>query len=100
MGFAPPEDAPPPAQQDAVSADASFAPSPSGAKLCGFGFPSFNFSLSFKLPKFPPAFDFPKFDFMVHLNCDLSNPIDADFKFGGGRVGQQDPDSDDTQVQS
>ena len=97
MGFAPPPDAPPPSQQDAVSADASFEPSPSGATLCGFGGPSFSYKLNFKLPFAIPKLEFPKFDFMVQLNCDLSNPIDADFSFGGGRVGQTDIDSDDEQ---
>ena len=97
MGTAPPDDAPPPAEQSAASASASFEPSPTGAKLCGFGFPSFSFSLDFKLPAIPPLIPkLPTFDFMVHLNCDLSKPIDADFKFGGGRVGQTDPDADDS----
>lgn len=91
MGAAPPPDAPSPAQQAAVSADASFEPSPSGFSLCGFGFPVFNFNLSLRF-KFPP-FDFPPtFNFFIALNCDLSNPIDAEFGFGGGRVGTSDPD--------
>lgn len=97
MGTAPPKDAPPPAEQDAVSADASFEPSPTGASLCGFGLPSFSFGLSFKFPPKFPLPTLPKFDFMVKLNCDLSDPIDADFKFGGGRVGSTDVDSDDEQ---
>lgn len=58
MGTPPPIDAPSPAEQDAVQADAGFAPSPSGASICGFGFPTFSFKFSFRLPKFPP-FDFP-----------------------------------------
>ncbi len=95
MGFPPPKDAPPPEEQAAVEADASFEPSPSGASLCGFGFPVFNFSLNFKLPNFPPSFEFPTFDFFIQLNCNLADPIDADFEFGGGRVGQSDVDSDD-----
>lgn len=94
MGSPPPKDAPPPEEQDAVSADVSFEPSPAGATLCGFGFPGFSFSLNFKLPALP-TIEFPFFDFFIQLNCDLSNPIDADFKFGGGRVGSADIDSDD-----
>lgn len=94
MGFPPPKDAPPPEDQAAVSADASFAPSPSGSTLCGFGFPVFNFSLIFKLPALP-SIEPPTFDFFIQLNCDLANPIDADFEFGGGRIGSTDVDSDD-----
>jgi len=91
MGAAPPPDAPTPAEQAAVSADASFEPSPGGASLCGFALPSFTFSLAFNF-KFPP-FDFPPtFNFAIGLNCDLSNPIDASFSFGGGRVATSDPD--------
>lgn len=94
MGFSPPEDAPPPEEQSAVAVEASFEPSPSGTTLCGFGFPAFPFSLSFKLPALP-TITLPTFDFFIQLNCDLSNPIDADFEFGGGRIGQADVDSDD-----
>lgn len=95
MGFPPPEDAPPPAEQDAAAADAGFEPSPTGATLCGFGFPiAFPFDLNFNLPPLPVP-TLPTLDFFVQLNCDLSNPIDADFEFGGGRVGQTDVDSDD-----
>lgn len=91
MGNAPPPNAPPPSEQAAISAEASFEPSPSGASLCGFALPTFNFSLAFNF-KFPP-FDFPpKFNFAIGLNCDLSNPIDASFEFGGGRVSTMDPD--------
>jgi hypothetical protein len=94
MGFAPPDDAPPPDEQAAVEAEAGFAPSPTGASLCGFVGPVFTLSLSFKLPALP-TISLPVFDFMITPNCDLSNPIDADFSFGGGRVGQTDPDADD-----
>ena len=88
----PPRDAPPPEQQDAQDAGSAFEPSPTGADLCGFGFPSFSFNLSFKLPALPlPAL--PNFDFFVALNCDLADPIDADYEFGGGRVGS--PPEDD-----
>lgn len=94
MGFPPPEDAPPPEAQDAAAVEASFAPSPTGATLCGFGFPSFSFSLNFQIPALPIP-ELPTFDFFVQLNCDLADPIDADFGFGGGRVGSSDVDSDD-----
>lgn len=95
MGFAPPEDAPSPAAQNAAGVDASFAPAPDGASLCGFAVPSFTFGIKFPgIPKFPP-FDFPpQFNYGLALNCDLSNPISAKFGFGGGRVSQSDPDSD------
>lgn len=85
----PPEDAPPPSEQSAIEADAGFEPSPTGASLCGFGLPGFNFNISFRIPGFPPAFP-PSFNFMIGLNCDLSNPISAEFGFGGGRVGEDD----------
>lgn len=94
MGFPPPPDAPSVEEQDAVSLEASFEPSPTGATLCGFGVPSFVLSLDFKLP-IPPLPSLPTFDFFIALNCDLSDPIDADFSFGGGRVGQTDVDADD-----
>ena len=99
MGFAPPENQPSPSEQDAVEAEASFEPSPSGPSLCGFGFPMFSFDLNLKIPSLPLP-SLPNFDFMIQLNCDLANPIDADFAFGGGRVGRVDPDSDDTVKQS
>jgi hypothetical protein len=95
MGVAPPPNFPPPAEQDQDIVDAGFKPSPTGASLCGFGLPVF--FLSIKIPgfKFPP-FDFPpKLNLSLSLNCDLSNPIDAELSFGGGRVSQQDPDPDD-----
>jgi hypothetical protein len=93
MGFAPPEDAPPPEEQEQEAVEAGFQPSPTGATVCGFGFPIFVFDLNIFVAF--PSFEFPTFDFFVQLNCDLSNPIDADFEFGGGRVGQSDVDSDD-----
>ena len=98
MGTAPPPDAPPPEEQAAVNLDAGFEPSPTGASICGFGVPSFFLSLNFIIPGFPPDFGLPIFDFFITLNCDLSDPIDADFSFGGGRVGQSDVDSDDEAV--
>lgn len=93
MGSPPPDDAPPADAQADASASASFEPSPSGATLCGFGFPFFTFNISLTI-KLPP-FDFPPlFFFALSLNCDLSNPIDAEVGFGGGRVGTEDPDAD------
>jgi hypothetical protein len=94
MGFAPPEDAPPPEEQSAVQADVGFAPSPTGASICGFGFPSFVFSLAFFIPGFPPFAFPPTFNFMLGLNCDLSNPISASVSFGGGRVSNTNPEAD------
>lgn len=81
-----------------MSADASFGPSPTGTTICGFAIPpTFSFNISFKLPGI--GFEFPpKFFFGLSLNCDLSDPIDAEFGFGGGRVSSKDPDADDEQV--
>lgn len=95
MGFPPPPDLPTPAEQDAVTASASFEPSPSGPTLCGFGIPqfAFNFNVSLPFPFPPPGFP-PKLSFGLALNCDLSNPFDAEFEFGGGRVSTSDPDTD------
>jgi hypothetical protein len=95
MGAAPPPDLQTPAEQDAVQADAGFAPSPSGASICGFGFPTFSFKFAFVLPKFPP-FDFPpKFNFFLALNCDLAESFETKIAFGGGRVSTgEDPDVD------
>ena len=94
MGFPPPKDAPPPSEQDVVDVDAGFSPSPTGAEICGFGIPSFSFALNPRIPGFP-SFAFPTFDFMIALKCDLSDPIDAEFAFGGGRIGSTDVDADD-----
>ena len=95
MGFPPPPDLPSPATQDAVTADASFEPSPSGPSLCGFGIPVFNFSLGFQLPfPFPPPGFPPKLSFSIALACDLSDPLDASFGFGGGRISTSDPDTE------
>jgi hypothetical protein len=93
MGLPPPPDAPPPAEQAGVEASAGFAPSPSGATLCGFGIPGFNFNVSFRLPFKLPQFP-PTINFMLALQCDLADPLDASFSFGGGRVPQSDPDAD------
>lgn len=92
MGVAPPPDAPPPDVQAGVDAEIGFEPSPGGFDLCGFGFPLFIFNVTFRLPPFPPFPFPPQFNFFIGLNCDLSNPLDAEFSFGGGRVGQPVPD--------
>jgi hypothetical protein len=95
MGTAPPVNLPPPEDNAGVDADAGFEPSPSGASICGFGFPTFAFHFAFILPKFPP-FEFPpKFNFFLALNCDLSDPFESKFAFGGGRQSTgTDPDED------
>ncbi len=80
---------------DPVSADVGFEPSPTGATLCGFALPSFSYSLSINLPSLLPFPFPPRFDYAVQLNCNLSDPFDASFGFGGGRVPTgPDPDED------
>ncbi len=94
MGHAPPPDAPPPDEQDTAQVDAGFAPSPTGNVLCGFGFPFFGFGLT--LPGFDlPPVSLPNLNLALSLNCNLSDPIDGQFGFGGGRVGSKDVDQDD-----
>ncbi len=95
MGFAPPEDFPPPEVQDAAAVEASFAPSPSGPSLCGFGIPTFSISLRLPSFQFPPAGFPPQLSFGLALACNLSDPISASFGFGGGRVSTSDPDADE-----
>jgi len=93
MGSPPPQDAPPPDEQSYVSGHASFEPSPTGGSLCGFKIPGFSFGLGLRVPSMP---EFPpKFNFAIALNCDVSDPIDTKFSFGGGRVSTSDPDPDD-----
>ncbi len=94
MGFAPPPDYPSPSAQDSAQADASFEPSPSGPSLCGFGIPTFSFNFSLPGFQFPPAGFPPQLNFGIALKCDLSDPIDAQFGFGGGRVSNVDPAAD------
>lgn len=97
MGSPPPPDAPPPETQDAITADASFEASPPAASLCGFGLPTFSFSIKLFIPPFPPPFP-PNLALFLSLNCDLNDPLDAELSFGGGRVPltQPDPDEQDT----
>lgn len=94
MGQAPPKNAASPGDQAGVDADAGFAPSPTGPSLCGFGLPGFNFNVAFRLPGFPPFGFPPTFNFFLGLKCDLSEPLSAQFGFGGGRVSQADADAD------
>ena len=93
-----PQDFPTPEESAGVDASAGFAPSPTGAQLCGFGLPLFKFNVNFRLPGFPPSGFPPTFNYFLALNCDLSNPIDASFGYGGGRVPNlpaRDPEDDD-----
>ncbi len=94
MGFAPPEDFPAPSAQDQATVDAGFKPSPSGASLCGFGIPTFSFSIRIPGFRFPPAGFPPKLNFSLALACDLSNPFSVSVGFGGGRVSTADRDAD------
>lgn len=84
-GGAPPAVAPPPEVQDVVDVNLSFPPSPTAADICGFKIPPvFNFSISINIPF--PNFKLPlPFNFSLRLSCDLSNPLDVEVSFGGGR---------------
>jgi hypothetical protein len=84
-GTAPPKDAPPVAEQDVVTADVGFPPSPTATDICGLAFPpTFSFSISLNIPF--PNFKLPlPFNFALSLTCDLENPVDAEVSFGGGR---------------
>lgn len=84
-GGAPPPDAPPVSAQDVVSVDASFPPSPTAADICGFKIPpSFSFNIAINIPF--PNFKLPlPFNFSLALKCDLSDPLDVEVSFGGGR---------------
>src|SRR5690606_4725338 len=93
MGTAPPPDAPPPEEQDQVRVEGGFEPSPTGNALCGFGFPFFGIGIT--IPGFNFPIVFPILNLALSLNCDLSDPIDGEFGFGGGRVGSKDVDQDD-----
>ncbi len=102
MGSPPPPNFPaptPPASpiSSGLTVSAGFSASPSGPLLCGFGLPGFQINLGFRIPKFPPFSFPPNLSFFLGLNCDLSNPIDASFAYGGGRVPNlpQGDDEDD-----
>lgn len=84
--------------QISAGAEASFQPVLPGvlgliAALCGFQLPGFDFSISFslELPPFPPSF---LFMFALGLSCDLSDPIEAKFEYGGGRLPSAVPELD------
>lgn len=99
MGIAPPPDMPPPAAQDEAAVDAGFEAGPPVAELCGFKIPSFLPALTFKIPSinFPPALPDLPFSLAIGIRCDVENPLDltASTPWGGGRVGNADPDPDD-----
>lgn len=96
MGFEPPKDSPSVADQDATAAAASFAPSPTGASVCGFavpGLPAFPPSFSFSFPPdfaFPPAWALPPLPSI----CDLARDLAAELGDGGGRTGTPGLESD------
>lgn len=74
---------------------AGFSPSIKGFGLCGFTIPpNFFFNIGFGVKI--PSFDFPPlFFFALCMQCDLADPIDTEFGFGGGRVSNIDIDADD-----
>lgn len=84
-GSPPPSDAPSPAEQGLVTADVSFPPSPTAADICGFKIPptfKFNFSINIPFPNFKLPLPF---NFSLSLKCSLTDPLDAEVSFGGGR---------------
>lgn len=100
MGSPPPPDLPTPPEPGTsdLTLGTSFGVPPIGLGICGFALPGFSipFEINIKLPTLP-KFDFPPtLNFLVALNCDLSNPISASVEFGGGRVPQMDPDPFET----
>jgi len=91
IGTAPPEDAPPPAEQQAATDAATMQPSPSAASVCGFKQPNFTFNLGFKLPGIP-SFNLPfSFNFGLALKCPLEDPTPAETQYGGGKVPTGNP---------
>lgn len=84
-GTPPPPDAPSVSAQDLVQVDASFPPSPTAADICGFKIPpAFTFNIAINIPF--PNFKLPlPFNFSLALKCDLSDPLDVEVSFGGGR---------------
>jgi hypothetical protein len=92
MGYPPPLDAPPPAE---APVDAGFEPSPTGTSICGFGIPLPAFQFSVSIPGFDFMFELPQLSYGLALKCDLSEPLDATFGWGGGRQSTGDPDPDD-----
>ena len=94
-GTAPPRDAPPPEEQDVITADVGFAPSPTATDICGIKIPpTFRFSISLNIPF--PNFSLPlPFNFSLSLKCDLDDPVDAELSFGGGRESTGDFTAED-----
>lgn len=88
-------DAPSIEEQDALELAAGFESGPIGPEICGFQIPGFSYNLGFKLRL--PTFFFqfpPTFFFALGLQCDLSNPVDLTYGYGGGRVGYVPPEID------
>ena len=85
------------ADQQALSANASFAPGPTSPDLCGFELPTFVFRISVNIPgiAFPPAL--PRFIPSLGISCAAINPIDVSsgVPYGGGRVATFDANPDD-----
>ncbi len=95
-GSPPPIDGPPPAPSPPSPPqppNISVGIAPTGPLLCGFGIPGFQLSISFKIPGLDFAFP-PSLFFALALKCDISDPIDASFGYGGGRQGTPGLDQD------
>lgn len=98
MANPPPPPEPTPEEQDLIDVDADFdLDPPTASSLCGFKFPTFNFSFGFNLPPIPACLLDPMscipFPFLS-LNCDLADPISVGW--GGGKVAAVDPSEDES----
>ncbi len=95
MGYPPPPDLPPVAQQQQVKLGVGFQGVPVGALPCGLSIPGFGYNISFRIPAFPP-FDFPPdLSFFLQIVCSLKDPFRGGIKFGGGRESNAEPDVDE-----
>lgn len=96
MGYPPPPDAPPEAEQALVDASLSFEAGPPISLLCGFKIPFWFPKFSLHLPDFGLPPKLPKFSLSISISCDLNNPlnISASLGFGGERKPLFDPDPD------
>lgn len=76
-----------------VTANIDFDPDPPSAQsLCGFKFPTFNFTFGFNIPALPKCLVDPLSCLPIpylSLSCDLGKPIEVGW--GGGKEPNVDP---------